>query len=154
MIQVQAEDFDIGQELKKISSGNDGIGGVCSFIGLVRDFSGQQGEDKKISSMTLEHYPGMTEKQLAKIEDEARRRWELSEVTIIHRIGRLAPGDQIVLVMVAAVHRNAAFDGASFIMDFLKTQAPFWKKEETGSGVKWVEEKSSDVGSAQRWEKK
>ena len=153
MIQVQAEDFDIGQELKKISSGNDGIGGVCSFIGLVRDFSGQQGEDKKISSMTLEHYPGMTEKQLAKIEEDARSRWELSDVLIIHRIGRLEPKDQIVLVMTASMHRDAAFDAARFIMDFLKTEAPFWKKEETGSGSKWVEAKSSDAGNSKGWEK-
>ena len=154
MIQIQAEDFDVGQELKKISSGDSGIGAVCSFVGLVRDFSGQQEGDKKISSMTLEHYPGMTEKQLEKIECDARARWELSEVIIIHRIGALAPGDQIVLVVVASAHRDAAFEAARFIMDFLKTKATFWKKEETGSGAKWVEAKSSDSDSVQRWEKK
>ena len=152
MIRIQTDDFDIGQELKKISSGDDGIGAVCSFVGLVRDFSGS-GDDEKISSMTLEHYPGMTEKQLAKIENDARSRWQLSDVLIIHRIGKLAPKDQIVLVMTASMHRDAAFDAARFIMDFLKTQAPFWKKEETGSGHKWVEAKSSDAGNAKGWEK-
>ncbi len=104
--------------------------------------------------MTLEHYPGMTEKQLEKIECDARARWELSEVIIIHRIGALAPGDQIVLVVVASAHRDAAFEAARFIMDFLKTKATFWKKEETGSGAKWVDAKSSDSDSVQRWEKK
>ena len=153
MIRIQTDDFDIGQELKKISSVDNSIGAVCSFVGLVRDFSGQQGEDDKISSMTLEHYPGMTEKQLAKIEEDARSRWELSDVLIIHRIGRLEPKDQIVLVMTASMHRDAAFDAARFIMDFLKTEAPFWKKEETGSGSKWVEAKSSDAGNSKGWEK-
>ncbi len=153
MIRIQIDDFDVGSELKKISSGDDGIGAVCSFVGLVRDFSGQQGDGDKISSMTLEHYPGMTEKQLVKIENDARSRWELSDVLIIHRIGRLEPKDQIVLVMTASMHRDAAFDGARFIMDFLKTRAPFWKKEETGSGHKWVEAKLSDAGNAKSWKK-
>lgn len=155
MIQIQTNDFDVGLEHKKMSSTSNGIGAVCSFVGLVRDFSAAKENIKEnISAMTLEHYPGMTEKQLKKIEDEALERWDITDILIIHRIGKLTPGDQIVLVMVSAPHRDAAFDGARFIMDFLKTEAPFWKKEQTNSGTDWVDAKTADTQSAKQWEKK
>lgn len=147
MIRVQQEDFDIGAELEALTDGNHSIGGLCSFVGLVRDIAG--GED--ISSMTLEHYPGMTEKQLGDIEEEARRRWPLDATLIIHRYGRLNPGDRIVLVATASAHRQAAFDSCNFLMDWLKTKAPFWKLEETPQGRQWVDAKASDDAAADRW---
>lgn len=152
MIRIQLEDFDVGSELKSLVSGHSDIGGVCSFVGLVRDFSGN--DDGKITAMTLEHYPGMTEKQLEKIESAARQRWDLIETLIIHRIGRLEPAEQIVLVAVGAAHREAAFAGAEFIMDFLKTEAPFWKKEEGTGGTKWVQAKQADAAKTKIWQKK
>ena len=128
MIRVQREDFDIGAEIAALTDGNRAIGGVASFVGLVRDMAG----NASIGAMTLEHYPGMTEKALAKIEVEAQERWPLQASLIIHRYGRLEPGDNIVLVITASAHRQAAFESAMFLMDYLKTKAPFWKLEETG----------------------
>ena len=147
MIRVQAEDFDVGRELEKLSDGNHGVGGVCSFVGLVRDIAG----DKPIQAMTLEHYPEMTEKALAKIEAEAHDRWTLEETLIIHRTGRLEPGDRIVLVAAASAHREAAFEACHFLIDWLKTQAPFWKLEETGDGEQWVDARETDDAAAKKW---
>jgi molybdopterin synthase catalytic subunit len=138
-IAVQKEDFDLGLEVKAISN-NPKIGAVASFVGLVRDVQ-----------MTLEHYPGMTERAIAKIVDEAKGRWQVMDCTVIHRYGALQPNDQIVLVAVASAHRGDAFAACEFIMDYLKTQAPFWKKEQTGEGARWVEAKSSDDQAAERW---
>lgn len=149
MIRVQREDFDLGAELKALTEGNPSIGGVTSFVGLVRDIAGGE----TISGMTLEHYPGMTEKQLAEIEAEAHRRWPLDAVLIIHRYGPLKPGDQIVLVATASGHREAAFEACRFLIDWLKTKAPFWKLEETAAGPRWVEAKESDEEAARGWER-
>jgi molybdopterin synthase catalytic subunit len=148
MIRVQRQDFDVGHELAQLVEGRTDVGGVASFIGLVREFSG----DKAISAMTLEHYPAMTEKQLREIEREALRRWPLQASLIIHRYGRLEPGEHIVLVAAAAAHRQAAFEACSFLIDWLKTKAPFWKVEDSETGAKWVEARSSDDEAAQRWE--
>lgn len=149
MIRVQEEDFDVGAELLRFGAGNHAIGGVCSFVGLVRDLA----EGDKISAMTLEHYPGMTEKQLADIEAQARERWPLEEVLIIHRYGRMEPGERIVLVAAASSHRDAAFEAARFLMDWLKTKAPFWKLEESEKGGNWVDARESDDVAAARWKK-
>ncbi len=149
VVRVQEEDFDIGTELSSLTTGKHGIGGVCLFVGLVREMAG----DETISSMTLEHYPGMTEKELIRIEDEARSRWNLEETLIIHRCGKLAPGDQIVMVAACSAHRGNAFEAARFLMDFLKTKAPFWKLEDTGKGSQWVDARDSDDTAAARWEK-
>jgi molybdopterin synthase catalytic subunit len=147
MIRVQREDFDVGAELAALTRGNSAIGGVTSFIGLVRDIAG----DKRIGAMTLEHYPGMTERQLEAIEAEARRRWPLDAVLIIHRYGRLEPGERIVLVATASAHREAAFASCHFLIDWLKTKAPFWKLEETPEGARWVDAQASDDDAAKRW---
>ena len=149
MIRVQREDFDLGAELKALTEGNPSIGGVTSFIGLVRDIAAGE----KISGMTLEHYPGMTETQLAEIEAEAQRRWPLDAVLIIHRYGPLKPGDQIVLVATASAHRDAAFEACRFLIDRLKTKAPYWKLEETAAGPHWVEAKESDEEAARGWDR-
>lgn len=150
MIRVQAADFDVGAELATFASGNGRVGGVCMFLGLVRDY---MGDGTDVSAMTLEHYPGMTEKQLAAIEAEARERWPLEDALIIHRHGRLAAGDRIVLVATASAHRDAAFEACRFLMDWLKTKAPFWKIEHTSAGDRWVEAKEADESQAARWEK-
>lgn len=146
-VRVQREDFDPGAEVAALTAGNAGIGGVVSFVGLVRDMAG----DSPIRSMTLEHYPGMTERKLREIEEEANRRWPLDASLVIHRYGRLEPGDRIVLVAAASPHRDAAFDACRFLIDWLKTQAPFWKQEETPDGPRWVEAKESDDQAAERW---
>lgn len=146
-VRVQAEDFDIGAEVAALTAGRPSIGGVASFLGLVRDVAG----GAPVTAMTLEHYPGMTERQLEAIEAEARARWPLDDVLIIHRHGRLEPGDRIVLVVTASAHREAAFDACRFLMDWLKTKAPFWKLEDTPDGERWVEAKSSDDQAAERW---
>jgi molybdopterin synthase catalytic subunit len=138
-ISVQTEDFEVGSEIRAISKSSS-IGAVASFIGLVRDVQ-----------MTLEHYPGMTERAIAKIVEEAKGRWQVMDCTVIHRYGALQPNDQIVLVAVASAHRGDAFAACEFIMDYLKTQAPFWKKEQTGEGARWVEAKTSDDKAAERW---
>ena len=147
MIRVQAEDFDPGKELEQLTEGNNAIGGVCSFIGLVRDFA----DGDSISSMTLEHYPGMTEKQLEAIEAEAHERWPLDGTIIIHRYGKLDAGDRIVFVAAASAHREAAFEACRFLMDWLKTKAPFWKKESGEAGDQWVDAKDSDDEATERW---
>lgn len=140
-VRVQREDFDVGAELAAMTRGRTDVGGVASFVGLVRDFGPG-------SAMTLEHYPGMTEKALRKIVDEACGRWQILDCTVIHRYGPLEPTDQIVMVAVASAHRGDAFAACEFIMDYLKTQAPFWKKEE---GRGWVEARASDDAAAERW---
>ena len=150
MIRVQREDFDVGAELDALAASSRAIGGIASFVGLVRDLS----DGAEIRHMTLEHYPGMTEQALAGIEEEARGRWELDGVTIIHRYGRLDPGERIVLVAVASRHRENAFAACEFLMDWLKTKAPFWKLEDTDSGERWVEARDSDDAAAARWAKK
>ena len=147
MIRVQREDFDIGVELERLTSGNHRIGGVASFIGLVRDMGGSE----RVSALTLEHYPGMTEKRLAEIETEAHRRWPLDAVLMIHRYGRLEPGDRIVLVATASAHREAALAACHFLIDWLKTEAPFWKSEETPAGERWVEARADDDAAKERW---
>ena len=149
MIIVQSEDFDVGLELEKLTDGNHKIGGLASFVGLVRDMAGESA----ISSMTLEHYPGMTEKQLVEIEKAANLRWELDASLIIHRYGKLEPGDKIVLVACASAHRENAFDACHFLIDWLKTKAPFWKLEDTAIGERWVESNKKDELAASRWEK-
>ncbi len=147
MIRVQEQDFDLGAELAKLTAGNTKIGGLTVFVGLVRDMAG----GRNIGAMTLEHYPGMTEKMLARIEAEANQRWPLEASLIIHRVGRLEPGEQIVLVATASAHRQAAFEACQFLIDWLKTKAPFWKLEETGEGAKWVEARASDNQTSERW---
>jgi molybdopterin synthase catalytic subunit len=147
VIRVQREDFDVGVELAALTEGNRRIGGLTSFVGLVRDLA----DGAAVGAMTLEHYPGMTERELARIEAEACRRWPLDASLIIHRYGRLEPGDRIVLVACASPHRDAAFDACRFLIDWLKTQAPFWKQEETPEGERWVEARASDDAAAARW---
>lgn len=146
-IAVQPEDFDAGREIAAVRAGNPKVGAVASFVGVVRDVN----EGAGVATMTLEHYPGMTEKAVKGIVDEAARRWEVLDCTVIHRVGRLAPTDQIVLVVVASGHRGDAFAACEFIMDYLKTRAPFWKKEETPDGARWVDAKESDDSAAGRW---
>ena len=140
-ISVQREDFDVGAEVEALSRGNARIGAVASFVGLVRDVA-----------MTLEHYAGMTERAIGTIVEEARSRWQVIDCTVIHRYGELAPNDRIVLVVVTSSHRGDAFAACEFIMDYLKTRAPFWKKEQTPQGERWVEAKSSDDEAAERWQ--
>jgi molybdopterin synthase catalytic subunit len=149
MIKVQREDFDIGAELASLTAGNTKIGGLATFVGLVRDLADQGA----VSAMTLEHYPGMTEKRLAEIEAEARSRWPLENVLIIHRYGKLEPGDRIVLVATTSAHRQAALDSCAFLIDWLKTKAPFWKLEEGAKGTAWVEAKESDDRAAEKWKR-
>jgi len=146
-VRVQHEDFDLGAEVAALRDGNPGVGAVTSFIGTVRDVS----EGASVSAMELEHYPGMTEKALEKIEAAARARWPLLGVTIVHRVGLLQPLDQIVLVAVASAHRGAAFAACEFIMDYLKSEAPFWKKEDTPEGARWVDARVSDDAALRRW---
>lgn len=145
---VQTDDFDTGAEVSRLASGGDSVGAVVSFVGVVRGESGGE----KLLALQLEHYPGMTERELSRIADEATARWQLSAVTIIHRVGVLRPKDQIVLVVTASPHRQAAFDACAFVMDYLKTQAPFWKKETRASGEYWIEARSSDDEAAARWD--
>lgn len=146
-VSIQADDFDVGAEITALSAGRTDIGAVVTFTGLVRDMAGSEA----ISDMELEHYPGMTEKALADIENEANTRWELQASRIIHRYGKLAPGAQIVLVATASPHRGNAFEAAEFIMDFLKSRAPFWKKEGTRDGGKWVDARDADEDALNRW---
>ena len=147
MIKVQQEDFNSSLEVSALSEGNHNVGGVCTFSGLVRDMVG----DKQVNNLNLEHYPGMTEKCLAEIEAEAHRRWPLEKTLIIHRYGDLKPGDQIALVAVASAHREAAFDACHFLIDCLKTQAPFWKLECTAENSMWVAAKDTDNQAYNRW---
>jgi len=147
VIRVQREDFDVGAEIAQLTKGRHEIGGIVTFVGVVRDAAGAD----RVGAMTLEHYPGMTEKQLGEIEADARRRWKLEASLIIHRYGRLEPGERIVLVVTAAAHRQSAFEACEFLVDWLKTKAPFWKLEETDTGPRWVEEQSGDDEAAKRW---
>ena len=149
MIRVQREDFDVGAEMRAMTAGRHEIGGVAMFVGLVRDMAG----GSPVGAMTLEHYPGMTERKLAEIEAEARNRWPLDDCLLIHRHGRLEPGEQIVLVLTASAHRQAALDACAFLIDWLKTRAPFWKLEDTDAGEQWVEARSTDDEAAARWAK-
>ena len=146
MIKVQKNDFNIGHEISEITSKNQNIGGISTFIGIVRG-----GNNNSLNSMTLEHYSGMTEKMLNEIDNEAKERWDLIETKIIHRYGELFPGDQIVLVITASEHRKNAIESCQFLIDWLKTKAPFWKLENSTKGKNWVEEKQSDLDAASKW---
>ena len=148
MIRIQREDFDVGAEIEALAAGRREVGAIASFVGVARAVA--EGE-RAVSAMTLEHYPAMTEKQLAAIEAEARRRWDLTASLIIHRHGRLEPGDRIVLVATAAPHRRAALDACAFLIDWLKTKAPFWKREEGPDGAHWVAARGDDDRAAERW---
>jgi len=147
-VRVQTQDFDAGAEIASLRRGNPKIGAVASFIGVCRDVN----DGDRVTTMTLEHYPGMTEKALEKIVAEARQRWEVMDVLVIHRVGELRPAEQIVLVVVSGAHRGEAFAACEFIMDYLKTRAPFWKKEQTPENSRWVEARASDDAAAGRWE--
>ncbi|WP_407315143.1 molybdopterin synthase catalytic subunit MoaE [Pseudomonas sp. nanlin1] len=146
-IRVQTAAFDPGAELNALHLANTGVGAVVGFVGYVRDFN----DGRDVAGMFLEHYPGMTEKALAKITFEAAQRWPLLRLEVLHRVGALAPGEPIVFVGVASAHRQAAFEACDFVMDYLKTRAPFWKKETTEDGPRWVEGRDSDQLAAQRW---
>ena len=146
-VRVQAGDFDIGQEIARLRAQDRSVGAIASFIGTVRDVN----DTASVTQMTLEHYPGMTEKALEVIVDDARQRFEIADALVIHRVGALLPGDQIVLVAVTSAHRGMAFDACAFIMDMLKTRAPFWKKERLPDGERWVEARASDDEAAARW---
>ena len=146
-VSVQTEDFDLGAECAALTHGRWDIGAVASFVGLVRDSNDGAG----VARMTLEHYPGMTEKSLAEIVEQARGRWDVMDATVIHRVGELQPGDNIVLVIIASAHRGDAFAACEFIMDYLKTRAPFWKKEKTPEGERWVDARESDDVAAEKW---
>lgn len=147
-VKVQREDFDPGREIEALTARNRAVGGVASFIGLVRDMA----DGRTVGAMTLEHYPGMTEKMLAEIEAEAQARWPLEASLIVHRYGRLEPGDRIVLVATASAHRQAALEACHFLIDWLKTEAPFWKLEETDDGAeRWVDARASDDAAAAHW---
>jgi molybdopterin synthase catalytic subunit len=146
MIKIQEQDFDVGAELSALRSQDDEIGAIVSFTGLVR------GDGGAIRSMTLEHYPAMTNKRLNELETAAMEKWPLQRVLIIHRFGELSPGDQIVLVATTSSHRQAAFDACNYLIDWLKTEAPFWKLEETNDGNYWVAARADDTKAASRWE--
>ena len=152
MIRIQTEDFDVGAEVKALQDGRTDIGAIVTFTGTVRDGGADNPADNPLSTITLEHYPGMTERELERIEADARKRWPLAASLIIHRYGELHPGDNIVLVVTASAHRQAAFEAASFLMDYLKTSAPFWKKETGPDGDRWVAAKSSDDDAFEKWE--
>ena len=153
-VRVQEADFDIGAELARLTAGKRTIGGLVVFVGLVREMHVREGLHRdRIDALSLEHYPGMTERALEEIEAEAHRRWPLEASLIVHRYGRLAAGDRIVLVAVGSPHREAAFEACEFLVDWLKTKAPFWKLEETDAGDKWVGAHEGDDVAAKRWEK-
>ena len=146
-VRVQTEDFDAGAEIAAMRRSNPKIGGIASFVGVVRDMN----EGTQVAQMTLEHYPGMTEKALEQIISQASARWDIYDVLVVHRVGTLRPTDQIVLVMVASAHRGEAFQACEFLMDYLKTQAPFWKKEQTPEGARWVDARATDDEVVARW---
>ena len=146
-VRVQSGDFDVGAEMAAMRHGNPKIGAIASFVGVVRDLN----EGADVAEMTLEHYPGMTEKALEKIVGETRARWDIYDALVVHRVGTLKPTDQIVLVVVASAHRGEAFQACEFLMDYLKTRAPFWKKEKTPEGARWVDARTADDASADRW---
>jgi len=146
-VRVQTGDFDVGAEIAQLRAGDTGVGAVAAFVGTVRDVN----DASQVSGLTLEHYAGMTEAALEAIVDEARRRFDIRDALVVHRVGPLAPGDQIVLVVVTSAHRGTAFDACEFVMDYLKTRAPFWKKERLPDGERWVDARASDDEAAQRW---
>jgi molybdopterin synthase catalytic subunit len=146
-VRIQTEDFDAGAEIAALRKGNAAIGGIASFIGVVRDVN----EGDTVSEMTLEHYPGMTEKSIEEIIGQAKGHWNVIDALVVHRVGLLRPTDQIVLVVVASAHRGDAFAACEFIMDYLKTRAPFWKKERTAEGPRWVDARATDDIAAERW---
>ena len=148
-VRVQTEDFDTGAEINRLRLARPDTGAVVAFVGQVRDLN----EGADVSTLMLEHYPGMTEKALESIIQQAKSRWEFYDALVIHRVGTLQPLDQIVLVAVSGAHRGEAFAACEFIMDYLKTEAPFWKKEQTGTGERWVEARTSDDDARQRWNK-
>ena len=147
-VRIQTEDFDVSRELAALRGGDARVGAVAAFVGTVRDVN----DAAAVTTMTLEHYPGMTEKALAAIVDEAKARWDILEALVIHRIGELGPTDQIVLAAVTSAHRGEAFAACEFLMDYLKTRAPFWKKEQTPAGARWVDARASDDEAAARWQ--
>ncbi|HEY0285679.1 MAG TPA: molybdopterin synthase catalytic subunit MoaE [Pseudomonas sp.] len=147
-VRVQATAFDPGVEVNAMHAANVGVGAVVSFVGYVRDFN----DGRDVAGMFLEHYPGMTEKALGKIIEHAQQRWPLLKLEVVHRVGALEPGEPIVFVGVASAHRQAAFEACDFVMDYLKTRAPFWKKENTPEGPRWVQGRDSDQAAARRWE--
>ena len=147
-VRVQTEDFDVGAEITRLRRSNPKVGAVASFVGVVRDIN----EGDTVAGMTLEHYPGMTERSIEAIVSEAKRRWDIVDALVIHRVGDLLPLDQIVLVIVTSAHRGDAFAACEFLMDYLKTRAPFWKKERVPGGTRWVEARASDDEAAARWE--
>lgn len=149
---VQTVPFDLGEEMQRITDGRPEIGAVASFTGLVRDFNRVGGQASGVAAMTLEHYPGMTENSLYRIAEQAMQCWSLTAVSVIHRVGELYPGDAIVLVLTASAHRGDAFEACQYIMDILKTEAPFWKKETLPDGSRrWVDSRTSDTAAAARW---
>lgn len=148
IVRVQTEDFDVGAEIGRLRQANAGIGAIATFIGTVRDVN----EGSGVSTLTLEHYPGMTEQALDDIAAQACRRWRIIDTVIVHRVGTMHPTDQIVLVIVSSAHRGDAFAACEFIMDYLKTSAPFWKKEITPQGARWVEARASDDEALARWD--
>jgi len=146
-VRVQTSDFDVSHEVATLRAGDARVGAVAVFIGMVRDVN----QSSEVATLTLEHYPGMTEKALAAIVDDAKARWDIADALVIHRVGALQPADQIVLVAVTSAHRGEAFAACEFIIDYLKTRAPFWKKEDTPTGARWVEARASDDDAAARW---
>ena len=146
-VRVQTADFDVAREIASLHAKDARVGAVAAFIGLVRDVN----DASVVSTLTLEHYPGMTEKALAGIVDQAKSRWNIYDALVIHRVGELKPTDQIVLVVVTGAHRGEAFAACEFIMDYLKTRAPFWKKEQTAEGARWVDARVTDDAAAERW---
>ena len=149
-IRIQTQDFDLGAEAVVLRNGNASIGAIATFVGLVRDLNDGDG----VTTLTLEHYPGMTERALESIVAQASSRWQVIDATVIHRVGAMQPTEQVVLVIVASAHRRDAFAACEFIMDYLKTEAPFWKKEATPHGTRWVEARASDAAARERWESK
>lgn len=147
MIRVQTDDFDMTQVLDDLRKHNPKVGAIVSFVGLVRDIN----DSAEVTTLTLEHYPEMTQKALQAIVDQAKQRWDIIDAVVIHRVGTLLPTDQIVLVAISSAHRQAAFSACEFVMDYLKTQAPFWKKETNSQGARWVEAKASDDEAQARW---
>jgi molybdopterin synthase catalytic subunit len=147
-VRITQQDFDAGREIAALRGGDPRVGAVASFIGTMRDVN----DEARVSAMTLEHYPGMTEKALEAIVTQARERFDILDALVIHRVGELKPTDQIVLVAVTSAHRGDAFGACRFIMDYLKTRAPFWKKEQTAAGARWVDARVSDAEAAARWE--
>ena len=148
-VRIQNEDFDVGGEIARLRAANPKVGAVAAFVGVVRDIN----EGDSVSGMSLEHYPGMTERSIGTIIDEAKARWRIMDASVIHRVGELRPTDQIVLVIVSSAHRGDAFAACEFLMDYLKTRAPFWKKERVAEGHRWVQARASDEEAAQRWDR-